>query len=444
MKSTLSYSRRSFLKSLGTAAAAAPFVTRGLMAQSPNNVVRHASFGAGGQAWSDLRQIAWCNDAKLLAVAEVDLNRTAELKRRFPDVKVYQDWRELLDKEGKNIDSVNVSTPDHMHAIMAMSAMQLGKHVYCEKPLAHDLHEVRRLKEFAASKNLVTQMGIQIHSTGFYRMAKKLVQSDTIGKVKEVHSWCWKSWGDATARPETSDPVPEGLDWNLWLGVCAERPFIGNGYYHPMTWRKRLDFGTGTFGDMGCHIFDPVFDSLGLTAPISVRSEGLAPNQWNWATDSFIHYVFPGTEWTAEKTINVTWCDGTQKQPQEIRALLEGDDPPQTGSIFVGTKGTMVLPHVNRPLLYPDKQFADFKYPQVESDDHYFEFVHACQGKNKASANFNYAGPLTEAVLLGGVASHFPRTTLKWDSGKLKFDLADANRHLRREYRKGWGSKELA
>src|SRR5689334_9327698 len=136
MKSTLSYSRRSFLKSLGTAATAAPFVTRGLMAQSPNNVVRHASFGAGGQAWSDLRQIAWCNDAKLLAVAEVDLNRTAELKRRFPDVKVYQDWRELLDKEGKNIDSVNVSTPDHMHAIMAMSAMQLGKHVYCEKPLA--------------------------------------------------------------------------------------------------------------------------------------------------------------------------------------------------------------------------------------------------------------------------------------------------------------------
>jgi predicted dehydrogenase len=326
---------------------------------------------------------------------------------------------------------------------MAISAMQLGKHVYCEKPLAHDLHEVRRLKEFAATKGVVTQMGIQIHATSFYRMAKLLVQSGTIGKVKEVHSWCPKSWGDTSELPNSTDPVPEGLNWNLWLGVCAERPYIGNGYYHPMNWRKRLDFGTGTFGDMGCHIFDPVFDSIGLTAPISVRSEGAAPNQWNWALDSRIHYVFPGTAWTAEQTLNVTWYDGAQKPPSEIRALLEGDDLPQIGSIFVGTKGTMVVPHINRPLLYPDKQFTDYKYPQVSSGDHYAEFVDACRGQAKASANFNYAGPLTEAVLLGGVASHFPQTTLKWNSGKLQFDLPEANRHIRRDYRQGWKMKEL-
>src|SRR5580765_7893090 len=232
-------SRRSFLKTLGTAAAAAPFVTRGLMAQSPNNLLQHASFGAGGQALHDLYQIGRYKDAKLVAVADVDLNRISEVKKRFSDVKVYQDWRELLEKEGKHLDSVNVSTPDHMHAVMAMSAMELGKHVYCEKPLAHDLYEVRRLKEFAARKGVVTQMGIQIHATSFYRMARLLVQSGVIGKVKEVHSWCPKSWGDAAPRPEATDPVPEGFNWNLWLGVCAERPFIGNGYYHPMAWRKR-------------------------------------------------------------------------------------------------------------------------------------------------------------------------------------------------------------
>jgi len=413
------------------------------MAQSPNNLLRHASFGAGGQAWHDLYQIGRYKDAKLVAVADVDLNRVNEVKRRFDDVKVYQDWRELLEKEGKNIDSVNVSTRDHMHAIMAMSALELGKHVYCEKPLAHDLHEVRRLKEFAARKGVVTQMGIQIHATSFYRMARLLVQSGVIGKVKEVHSWCPKSWGDPAPRPDGTDPVPEGFNWNLWLGVCAERPFIGNGYYHPMNWRKRLDFGTGTFGDMGCHIFDPVFDSLGLSAPILVRSEGAAPNEWNWAIDSRIHYVFPGTAWTAEQTLNVTWYDGAQKPPAEIRALLEGDELPQIGSIFVGAKGTMVVPHVNRPLLYPDKQFADFKYPDVSSGDHYVEFVQACRGEGKASANFNYAGPLTEAVLLGGVASHFPQTTLKWNSTKLQFDSAAANRYVRRQYREGWRTKDL-
>jgi predicted dehydrogenase len=444
MKVQLLHTRRSFLKTLGAAAAGAPFVTRGLMAQSPSGVLRHASFGASNQAWSDLNELAKCKPVQLVAVAEVDLNRTARLKERFPEVKVYQDWRQLLDKEGKNLDSVNVSVPDHMHAIMAMSAMQLGKHVYCEKPLAHDLHEVRRLTEFAAAKGLVTQMGIQIHSSSHYRMAKELVRKGVIGKVKEVHSWCPKSWGDATAKPEASDAVPEGLDWNLWLGVCAERPFIGNGYYHPMNWRKRLDFGTGTFGDMGCHIFDPVFDSIGLGAPISVRSEGPAPNQWNWAVDSRIEYVFAGTPLTAEKTLKVTWYDGEQKPPAEVRALLEGDELPNTGSILAGTEGTMVIPHINRPVLYPDKKFADFKYPEVPSGDHWAEFVEACLGQGRASASFAYAGPLTEAVLLGGVASHFHQTTLKWNPRKLQFDLGQANRFLHRRYRNGWEVKALA
>lgn len=444
MTSTRSFTRRSFLKTLGASALSAPFVTSGLMAQSPNSVVRHASFGSAGMAWSDITELTKFKELKLVAVAEVDLNRTGELKKKFPDVKIYQDWRKLLDAEAKNIDSVNVSLPDHMHAPVGMSAMQLGKNLYGQKPLAHDLYEVRKMTEFAARKGLVTQMGIQIHAVNHYKMAGRLVKDGVIGKIKEVHSWCPKSWGDPSPRPEGSAPVPKGFDWDLWLGVCAERPFLGEEYYHPVNWRKRLDFGTGTFGDMGCHIFDPVFGAIGLKTPISVRSEGVAPNQWNWAMNSKIHYTFPGTDRTADKTIQVTWYDGTSKPPSEVLALLEGDPQPDTGSIFVGTEGTMVLPHWSRPLLYPDKKFKDFKYPEIASHDHWGEFVEACQGKTHTQAGFDYAGPLTEVVLLGGVASQFPQTTLKWNAKALKFDLSEANHFIRRQYRKGWSIKGLS
>ena len=438
------FSRRSFLKTIGTTALAAPFIARGWMAQSPNGTLRHASFGASGMAWSDINEFAKFKEFELVAVADVDLNRTIELRKKFPGTRVYQDWRELLDKEGRRIDSVNVSTPDHMHAPIGMSAMQLGKHIYGQKPLAHDLHEVRKLTEYAFyNRKLVTQMGIQIHATSHYRMAALLVQAGAIGKIKEVHSWCPKSWGDTSALPKQSDPVPSGFDWDLWLGVCASRPFIGNGYYHPVNWRKRLDFGTGTFGDMGCHIFDPVFSALRLGPPVSVRSDGPAPNQWNWAMDSRIHYNFPGTPFTARNSIELTWYDGASKPPADIRALAEGDELPETGSIFVGTQGALVLPHWARPLLYPDKKYKDFIYPEVASGDHWGEFVDACLGHARTSADFLYAGQLTETVLLGGVASRFPQRTLRWNSAMLEFDLPQANQFIRRDYRSGWNIKGL-
>jgi predicted dehydrogenase len=439
-----SYSRRKFLKALSATALAAPFVARSWAGRSPNSVLRHASFGASGMAWSDLNELARHKKFELAAVAEVDLNQTAEVKKKFPQARIYQDWREMLDAEAKRIDSVNVSTPDHMHAVMGMSAMQLGKHVYGQKPLAHDLQEVRKLSEFAASKKLVTQMGIQIHAVNHYRLAKVIAQSGAIGRIKEVHSWCGKSWGDTDVLPKGGDAVPAGFNWDLWLGVCTARPFIGNGYYHPANWRKRLDFGTGTFGDMGCHIFDPVFNALGLTAPVSVRSEGSAPNKWNWAIDSHIEYVFPGTAHTAERTIRIAWYDGAQKPPAEVRALLEGDELPGTGSIFVGTQGTMVLPHYSRPLLYPDKKFKDYRFPDIESGDHWGEFIDCCLGGGPTSAGFSYSGPLTEAVLLGGVACRFPKATLNWNTAKLEFDQREANQFIRREYRSGWGVKGLS
>jgi predicted dehydrogenase len=443
MNSAQNFSRRSFVKKLGAASLAAPFITRGLMAQPAGGVLRHASFGAAGMAWSDITELTKFPNVKLVAVAEVDLNRTVELKKKFPDVKIYQDWRKLLDKESRNIDSVNVSTPDHTHAVMAMSALRLGKHVYCQKPLAHDLYEVRQLTKAAGNGKQVTQMGIQIHSNAHYRLAARLIQDGVIGKVKEVHCWCHKSWGDAAAKPDRTDPLPTGFDWDLWLSVCAARPFINDHYYHPVNWRKRLDFGTGTFGDMGCHIFDPVYMALGLGAPLSVRSEGAAPNDWNWAADSLIHYLFPGTDRTAGSTLPVTWYDGAQKLPPEVLGLMEGDERPDTGCIFVGTEGTLVLPHIARPLLYPDKKFQDFKYPEAPGEDHWSQFVQACLSHGKTSAHFGYSGPLAEAVLLGCVASRFPQTTLNWNSAGLKFNLAEANRYIRRHYRAGWGAHGL-
>ncbi len=443
MKFNSSLNRRAFLKTLGAAAATAPFVTRGLMAQSPNSILHHASFGSSGMAWSDINEIAKFKNVRLVAVADVDLRLTKGVRNKFPRARIYQDWRELLDREGKHLDSVNVTIPDHMHADAEMTAMNLGKNIYGQKPMAHDLYEVRRLTHAAKEKRLVTQMGIQIQASQDYRCATALVHAAVIGKVKEVHSWCPKSWGDPSPRPDRSDPIPKGFEWNKWLGVCQPRPFIGHGYYHQANWRKRIDFGTGTFGDMGCHIFDPVFTSLKLTAPISIRSEGLPPNKWNWALNSLIHYVFPGTPYTAEDTVRLTWYDGDQKPPAEIRALLEGDDLPNTGSIFVGTEGTMVLPHWARPMLYPDRKFRDMKYPQVKGGDHWGAFVEACLTGSPTGANYGYAGPLTESVIMGCVACRFPKTTLKWDAPNLRFDLSEANQFIRRTYREGWGAPGL-
>jgi predicted dehydrogenase len=436
------FTRRQFLRRAALAAAgvwAAPAWTRSLRAASPNETLRHASFGTTGMAAGDIESLTSHPGLKLVAVADVDLNHADTLKSKFPDVKIYQDWRELLDKE-KSIDSVNVTVPDHMHAAIAMSALQLGKHVYCQKPLTHDIYETRRLTEFARrSGKSVTQMGIQIHSDGQYQQAVLIIQQGAIGKIKEVHSWSEKKWGDLNPRPDGPDEVPARFNWDKWIGIAATRPFLGNGYYHPGNWRKRLDFGTGTFGDMGCHILDPVFGALQLTAPISVRSDGPAPNPWNWAINAIVRYVFPGTPHTAEQTLNVTWYDGDERPPMDVQALLEGDKLPGQGSIFVGTKGALLLPHVAYAQLYPDKDFAGYQRPHVQEHNHWGQFVDACLGKGQTSAGFDYAGPLTEVVLLGSVAVRFPQTTLQWNAPNLKFDnVAGANQYLRRQYRAGW------
>ncbi len=435
--------RRSFLRDLALGTAAAPWVTSGLLAQSPNSVVHHASFGCAGMAMSDVTSISRHAAVKIVAGCDVDEKRTAEFRKKWPDARIYSDFRELLEKE-KDLQTVNVSTPDHMHAPIAVSALNRGLHVYGQKPLAHDIYEVRRMTELARAKKLHTQMGIQIHSSSDYRTACKVVQDGVIGKIKEVHTWSSKKWGDNGVMPTKTDPVPEGLNWDLWLGIAAERPFIGGGWYHPGSWRKRLDFGTGTFGDMGCHIYDPVFKALALTAPLSVRSDGAKPNEHSWATDAICDYIFPGTAYTEGKTVRVVWYDGDQRPPKEIQDAAQfvkgekGKSMPDQGSIFLGTKGVMVLPHIAQPRLV-GKDVEGVKVEKVDGESHWQQFIETVIGNRpKADANWDYSGPLTEAVLLGSVATRFPKQTLNWDAAALKFsNVSEANAFVKRAYRKG-------
>ena len=265
-----------------------------------------------------------------------------------------------------------------------------------------------------------------------------LIHSGVIGKIREVHTWSNKKWGDSEPEPAHSDPVPQELNWDLWLGVAPERPFV-NGIYHPGNWRKRLAFGTGTFGDMGCHIYDPVFKALGVGSPISVRSEGPAPSNWSWAINAVVHYVFPGSKFTDGNTVKVVWYDGDEKPPADIQSFLEGQAIPAQGSIFIGTKGRMLLPHVDWPKLFPLAEFKDYQIEKAAAEDHRAQFIDAVLGGPSPSASFDYSGPLTEAILLGGVASFHPKTTLEWDSAAMRFPKhPEADKLVRRPYRKGW------
>jgi predicted dehydrogenase len=389
-------------------------------------------------AFSTLDGIAAHPKVKLVCVAEVDSERLDRVKKKYPEARLYQDWREMLRKERGQLDAACVGTPDHMHAPQAISAMRADLPVYVQKPLAHDIHEVRTLMKLAREKKLPTQMGIQIHSSREYKTAVRLIQSGAIGKVKEVHTWSEKKWGDTAKLPGTADPIPAGFNWDHWLGVAPVRPFIKD-VYHPGNWRKRLDFGTATFGDMGCHILDPVFSALQLGSPVSVRSEGAAPNGESWALDTLIRYVFPGTPYTAEKTIPVTWYDGDRLPPDEIRALLLSIKFPGQGSIFIGTKGQMLLPHIATPILLPLREFNGYVMPVEEKTDHYLEFAEAVLGNGATSTPFTYSGPLTESVLLGPLATRFPNATLQWNGPKARFtNSKEANAFLQRKYRAGW------
>lgn len=432
-----SVTRRAALKGMAATAVAAPFAFRHHLTAAPSETLYHASFGAGGMARSDIDALTRSPNLKLVAVADVDHAHLAALKKvdKFRDVRVYQDWRELLDKE-KQLNSVNVSTPDHMHASIGMRCLKQGLHVYGQKPLTQTIYEARKLTEAAAAAKVVTQMGIQIHSHPVHQSVVATIHGGAIGLVREVYSWSGKHWGDKNPLPKREDKIPASLNWDHWLGVAAERPYLA-GYYHPSEWRKRLDFGTGTFGDMGCHILDPVFSSLALTYPLSVRAESGAPNADNWGLDAEVTYIYPKTKYTTE-TLTLHWYDGDRRPPAAIKTLI-GRDFPSQGSIYIGETGILFSEYIAAPKLLPAAKFADYKIPKVSGADHYLQFVDACRGQGQTTTPFSYAGPLTELVLIGCLATRFPKATLKWDAAKMQVtNLSEANAFVRRTYRKGW------
>ena len=434
-------SRRRFLQTVGAAAAVGPFLSIDARAAGPT--VRHAAIGASGQALSDLLSFAKHPAFDLVAVADVDLARFERVQERFPKIRVYQDWRELLKKEQGNIDSVNVSTPDHMHCLIALEAMRHGKAVYVQKPLCNTLHETRLLTEYARRKGLPTQMGIQVSSSESQRFGEALVRSGIVGKIREVHTFSNKSWGDDKPLPTESDPVPAPLNWDHWLGVSSERPFKKK-VYHPSEWRRRIGFGTGTLGDMGCHIYSPPYRALKLTSPIAVTAYGPPPTSESWATKARVRLTYPGTEYTADKTVDVWWYDGGELPPDAVREPV-GSRFPEQGSIVVGTDGMIVLPHMTaEPFVLPDSKMATLPTVELTDRDHYGEFIDVVLGggKQKCSANFDYAGPLTESVIIGNVAARFTGETLKFDAKALRFpEKPEANQYLTREFRTGWNVK---
>lgn len=436
--------RRQFGKQLGIASTAialsAGSYTRVLGA---NDRLSVASVGPGGKGWSDLTGVAASPAVRVAALCDIDsstphLGRAAE---KYSEAMQYADWRKLLD-DSKEIDAVIVSTPDFMHAPISMAAMQLGKHVFCQKPLTHTVFEARQMQLAAKKNNVVTQMGNQIQSHAAYRTAVQIVHSGLIGKVKAVHSWQSGSpnWPRAIDRPEGADPIPSHVNWELWQGVAPERPYK-TGIYHPFAWRGWQDYGTGQLGDFGCHILDPVFKSLELTAPTQLVAEAPALKPETWTDAATVRYIFPGTARTVGASLPVTWYDGVGVTPP--REAL-GDIPasfklPAAGSALVGERGTLLIPHVAMPQLFPQDKSPAGDLPQVEGVDHYVQWADACRGEATTTSAFDYAGPLTEAVLLGTIGIRFPGETLRWDSAKLQITNSEAaQKFVSKPYRKGW------
>ncbi len=430
-------SRRTFLKTSAATVLGFPAILRAVNANSNLQVV---GVGCAGKGLSDLTEIGSHARVKFVGFCDVDTSRFAKADQKFPDVPHFQDFREMFAKLGDGFDAVVVSTPDHMHAFIALDAMRRGKHVYCQKPLTHTVWEARQMRLQAAKSKVATQMGNQIHSASEYRTAVRLIQEGTIGKISAVHSWQKNSGNGYThlTAPPAPGPVPETLNWDWWLGVAPARDYAPNAY-HPFNWRDWQDFGGGTMGDFGCHILDPVFTALQLTAPVSIRAENEGANAQTWPEAETVSYIFPGTAHTAGKTLPVTWYDGGRRPDEALAQLPPDGKLPPAGSLFIGEGATLVLPHVGMPQLYPREKFAAFEMQKVEKANHYHAWVDAALGGPKTTDHFDYAGPLTEAVQLGNVATRVPHTTLEWDAAAMRIpNEPDAERLLTRQYRGGW------
>jgi len=437
---TKTMNRRDFLASTAVAAAAFTIVPRYVLGgpgyTPPSEKLNIAGIGVGGRGASDIRAVSGEN---IVALCDVDDKRAGETFTRYPKAKKYRDFRKMLEKE-KNIDAVVVATPDHVHAVAAMMAVKMGKHVYCEKPLTHLIYEARQLTKAAREAKVATQMGNQGHSGEGNRLICEWIWDGAIGPVREVHTWTNRPiWPQGIDRPKETPPIPKTLDWDLWLGPAPQRPY--NPAYLPFNWRGWWDFGTGALGDMACHIIDSPFWALKLKYPISVEASSTKVNSETYPLASIVRYEFPARG--NMPPVKLTWYDGGLRppRPEELEPGRKmGSD--NGGVLFVGEKGKLVCScYGNSPRLIPEAKMAAYKrppktIPRVEG--HHKDWIRACKTGKPACSNFDYAGPLAETVLLGNIAIRTGKK-LYWDGPKMKFtNVPEANEYVHQQYRQGW------
>lgn len=414
-----------------------------------------AAIGSGGKGASD---ISGCDRENVIALCDVDWKQAAKTFEYYPDAKRYKDFREMLDTE-TSIDAVTVSTPDHMHYSAAKYAMELGKHVYVQKPLTHTVVEARKLTQLAQKTGVKTQMGNQGHSGDGVRQLAEMLWSGAIGQVSEVHIWTNRPvWPQGIDRPPGEDPVPDYLDWDLWLGAMPYRPYVANHpdtddnrCYLPFVWRGWWDFGCGALGDMACHIMDPAFYTMNLLYPDSVElimQEGMTSE--TGPLKSVIKFHFPerdapeGAVYDRMQAVDIYWYDGGElpERPAAIPADVElGDE--RNGSLFIGEKGYLTTGEYGGDSRLVGPGADDYTMPdpwlaRVPKGNHYHNWLDAIKNDTEACSHFAYAGPFTEMVLLGNVAIRSGKK-LMWDANQLKFtNDASANDLLHIEYRDGW------
>ncbi|MGB7343952.1 MAG: Gfo/Idh/MocA family oxidoreductase [Pirellulaceae bacterium] len=434
--------RREFLAQSSAAAAvlACPAIVRG---QNLNSRLQIAGIGCDGKGWSDIKEMSDHGQTQMVGFCDVDLARTEKVKELAPDAPVFQNFKDLLGDLGDKIDAVTVSTPDHMHAYITLDALSKGKHVYCQKPLTHNVWEAREVAKAAATAGTITRLGNQIHSHSYYRTAVAAIQAGLIGKVKRVHSWSSATGHGKSGHisvPKNPPPLPASVDWNLWIGVAPMRDYGGDRVYHPWGWRDWQDFGNGALGDFGCHIFDPVFTAIQMnSAPLSMKANHSGMNDQVWPAQSNVDYQFPGTKWTAGDTLDVSWYDGGLLPSRKGSHVPETAALPSQGSLIIGEKGTMVLKHMGRAVLYPTDQYAADAFDDLPDLNHYHGWVDGCISGQQPSDGFAYGAKLTESVLLGNIAVRYAPEKLLWDEAAMQItNNEEANQWLKRDYRDGW------
>jgi len=441
--------RRQFLKD-ATLAGLGFWVAGGLQAadsKSANNKLNVAVIGAGGQGAGDTNAIAGLGE-NIVALCDVDDERAKGQFEKYPKAARYKDFRVMFDKQ-KDIDAVIVATPDHTHAIASVTAMKLGKHVYCEKPLTHDVYEARVMRETASHYKVATQMGNQGTNELGLRRAVELIRAGVVGPIHEVHVWTNRPiWPQGQWAPTESKPVPKTLDWDLWLGTAPERPY--NPAYCPFAWRGWWDFGTGALGDMACHTANMAFMALKLGYPTSVEAESAGINPYSFPKWSTITYRFPARD--DMPPVKWVWYDGKKtKIHKDGKRTEEKNLPPvdlpgqksDSGCIMIGKYGMLYSPndYGARYYLVLNDEFTSFTAPKPylpRTKGHHKEWVDACKGGPPGMANFDYAAFLTEVVVLGNVALRLAKK-IEWDGPNMKAtNCPEAEQYIKREYRKGW------